>query len=96
MVVSDKHFRAKSPQPFHVRLSKNFHPLEPMMLPVWAKCDLICSVSFARLDRFRIDRRRYDAPMIPVDDLKAVRLGILAALGFPHLGSLTEAPSAPT
>src|SRR4051812_15983188 len=49
-------------QPFHVRLSRNYHPLEPADLPVWAKCDMLCSVSFQRLDRFMLGRRNYIAP----------------------------------
>lgn len=82
-------------QSYHVRLSKNPHPLEPDDLPVWAKCDLVCSVSFARLDRFKIDKRKYVAPTVPPDDLHAIRLGILAALGFPHPSGVTLTGQSP-
>lgn len=73
------------PQPFQVRLSRNYHPNEPEHLPVWAKCDLVCSVSFARLDRFDLGNRRFIAPKASAADLAAVRQGILAALGFVNL-----------
>jgi uncharacterized protein YifN (PemK superfamily) len=66
-------------------LSRNYHPNEPEDLPIWAECDLICSVSLRRLDRFKTGFRTYVAPTIGPDDLAAVRKGILAALGFPNL-----------
>ncbi len=73
------------PQPYHVRLSKNYHPGEPDDLAVWAKCDLLTNVSLARLDRFRVGVRKYYAPQISAEDLRAVRIGMLHALGFPKL-----------
>ena len=73
------------PQPYHVRLSKNYHPNEDADLPVWAKCDLVQSVSMRRLDRFKIGPRRYLSPKIDAEDLAAVRRGLLHALGFPTL-----------
>ena len=84
MIVPTSTTEPKHPQEFQVRLSKNYHPNEPDDLPVWAKCDLVCSVSFARLDRFKAGMRSYVAPEISADDLAAVRRGILAALGFRH------------
>jgi uncharacterized protein YifN (PemK superfamily) len=47
------------PQPYHVRLSRNYHPNEPDDMAVWAKCDLITNVSYARLDRFKVGFRKY-------------------------------------
>lgn len=85
MVVPLSTTPADHPQPFHVRLSKNYHPLEDDDYPVWAKCDLICNVSFRRLDRFKVGHRKYFAPKISAEDLQAVRAGILSALGFPAL-----------
>lgn len=73
------------PQPYHVRLSKNYHPNEPDDVPVWAKCDLLTNISMARLDRFRVGHRKYHAPRISSEDLQAVRVGILHALGFQAL-----------
>src|SRR5262245_33618943 len=49
-------------QPFHVRLSRNYHPGQPDDIAVWAKCDLITNVSCARLDRFKVGFRQYYAP----------------------------------
>jgi len=58
----------------------------------WAKCDLIATVGFRRLDMFRTERdqtgkRRYLQPRLPPADLGRVRAGVLFGLG---LGSLTE------
>lgn len=56
---------------------------------VWAKCDMLATVSFARLDLFRTPRnpsgkRQYIIPKLPGVDLKRVQLGILSALGIKH------------
>jgi uncharacterized protein YifN (PemK superfamily) len=57
---------------------------------VWAKCDMIATVSFDRLDLFRTGRdqtgkRRYLQPRLPEDKLRRVRRGILFALGIKGL-----------
>ncbi len=54
---------------------------------VWAKCDMLATVSFARLDLFRTQRdssgkRQYITPKLPESDVKRVQLGILFALGI--------------
>jgi uncharacterized protein YifN (PemK superfamily) len=54
---------------------------------VWAKCDMLATVSFERLDLFRTARdqtgkRRYLQPRLPAEDFKRVRKGILMALGI--------------
>ena len=54
---------------------------------VWAKCDMLATVSFARLDMFRTQRdhtgkRRYLKPRLEPEQLAAVRQGILNALGM--------------
>lgn len=85
MVVPLSTTAPNHPQPFHVRLTRNYHPNEPVGLPVWAKCDLICSVSFARLDRFEVGKRKFEAPRASQEDLDNVRKGILSALGFVNL-----------
>jgi uncharacterized protein YifN (PemK superfamily) len=85
MIVPLSTTAPEHPQPFQVRLSRNYHPNEPEDLPVWAKCDLVCSVSFARLDRFDLGKRTFIAPKASDADLAAVRQGILNALGFVHL-----------
>lgn len=83
MIVPTSTTEPEHPQPFQVRLSKNYHPNEPDDIPVWAKCDLVCSVSFVRLDRFKTGGRVFVAPVVSAEDLASVRRGILAALGMP-------------
>lgn len=63
-------------------------PFENQM--VWAKCDMLATVSFARLDLFRTQRnpagkRQYITPRLPDADLKRVQQGILFALGLKHV-----------
>lgn len=71
--------------PYHVRLSKNYHPMEDDGLESWAKCDLLMNVSVARLEGFKVGRRKWENPQISGDDLKAVRRGVVFALGMGHL-----------
>jgi mRNA interferase MazF len=85
MVVPTSTTEPNRLQPYHVRLSRNYHPKEDDEIAVWAKCDLITNVSCARLDRFKVGHRKYLAPRITNEDLDAVRLGVLAALGFRNL-----------
>jgi len=68
--------------PYVVRLSRNYHPNENDGLPCWAKCDLLANDALSRLDRFKVDRRKYLAPKASDDDLSAVRAGVIAALGW--------------
>jgi mRNA interferase MazF len=85
MIVPTSTTAPKYPQPFQVQLTRNYHPNEPASTPVWAKCDLVMSVSMDRLDRFHTGKRQFVAPEISADDLKAIRKGIFAALGYPQL-----------
>lgn len=53
----------------------------------WAKCDMLATVGFGRLDLFHTERdqygkRRYLHPKLPDRDLERVRLGVLSALGM--------------
>jgi uncharacterized protein YifN (PemK superfamily) len=58
----------------------------------WAICDMVCSISTDRLDRFKPHRPRYGArgkwvtSSISKDDLQLVRQGVASSLGF---GTLT-------
>ena len=72
-------------EPYVVRLSKNYHPLEADDLPCWAKCDMLINLSRSRLDGFKVGRRKWETPHMTGDDLKAVRAGVLHGLG---MGSL--------
>lgn len=57
---------------------------------VWAKADMLATVSFHRLDLFRTGRgpdgkRIYLKPMISRDDMDRIRGCVLHAIGLPHL-----------
>lgn len=71
--------------PFHVRLSRNYHPSEDDSLPSWAKCDLLMNISVARLNGFKVGRRKWKHPQLSGDDLIAVRHGVIHALGMGRL-----------
>lgn len=77
-------------EPFVVRLSKNYHPLESDLLPCWAKCDMLLNISRSRLDGFKVGRRKWETPQISGEDLKAVRHGVIHGLG---MGTLIKANS---
>ncbi|HEX8447058.1 MAG TPA: type II toxin-antitoxin system PemK/MazF family toxin [Sphingomonas sp.] len=55
---------------------------------MWAKCDMIATVSLARLDRFREPRgptggqRRYSTGAVSPADLQRVRAAMLCGLGL--------------
>jgi mRNA interferase MazF len=56
----------------------------------WAKCDMIATVSFERLDLFRTGRdqsgkRKYIHPVLMAEDMARVRQGVLAGLGLKDL-----------
>ncbi len=56
----------------------------------WAKCDMVGTVAFGRLDLFQTKRghdgrRRYLHPKLPQDAFAEVRRGVLFALGLGHL-----------
>ncbi len=74
--------------PYIVKLELTAPLPEPYEAPVmWAKCDMIATVGFARLDLFRTERdhtgkRKYLHPKLPDADLHRVRAGILHSLGL--------------
>lgn len=71
--------------PYTVRLSKNYHPNEDDDLPCWAKCDMLMNISKARLNGFKIGRRKYESPQASNDDLQAVKHGVIYSLGLGNL-----------
>lgn len=81
------------PLDYVVRLDLSVALPDPFPQTVWwAKCDLIATVGFGRLDMFRTARdhtgkRRYLQPRLPTSDLGRVRVGVLFGLG---LGFLTK------
>ena len=68
------------------------HRMNPLSLPVhlrgshtWAKCDMLYTVSLARLDRVRVTigghRTYYEQEVLP-EDLEAIRRGVTIALNL--------------
>lgn len=49
---------------------------------VWAKCDLSATVRLDRLDRVEHARRQYSIGHISPNQVRAIRLGVLASLGI--------------
>jgi uncharacterized protein YifN (PemK superfamily) len=61
----------------------------------WAKCDMLATVGFARLDLFHTardqeGRRKYLHPKLSMTDLDRIKRGILFALGMGSLTSTAE------
>jgi uncharacterized protein YifN (PemK superfamily) len=48
----------------------------------WAKCDMIATVSLARLDRYKVAQRKYVAPELLEADFGAIKKAIVSALGL--------------
>jgi mRNA interferase MazF len=75
--------------PYVVRLEFDPPLPEPFSYSVaWAKCDMLATVSFARLDMFRTPRdqagkRKFLRPQLKADDFQRVKIAILCGLGWP-------------
>ena len=70
---------------WHVRLSKNPNPIEKEEIEVWAKCDMLYTVSFDRLDKFHRktrNGREYLSPAMNYEDFQKVLEGVRAYLGL--------------
>ncbi len=99
VVVVSPRFRSRSslctviplsstvPKPFegyHYALSSGAYP--PAQGPMWAKCDMIATVSLSRLDRIKVrdsmGGRSFRTFAMPPDDLAAIQKGIKIALGL--------------
>jgi len=75
-------------------IESHHHRLDPMSLPgslrhveTWAKCDMVTTVSLARLDRVADGRgpgnvRKYVTVKISEEDFSSIRKGILSAVGL--------------
>lgn len=66
--------------PYCVLLSQNY--LSQDDKPMYAKCDLACSVSLKRLDRIKVGVRKYVCPRMNEDDFANVVRGVGWAFGF--------------
>ena len=73
---------------YHVCLDRDPSP-DPSGAAVWAKCDMMMTVSFARLSAYwdkKIEgKRRYVGLHVSGQDLGRIRHATLAALGMSHL-----------
>ncbi|MCK1489074.1 type II toxin-antitoxin system PemK/MazF family toxin [Bradyrhizobium sp. 180] len=79
------------PSKWDVRLEFDPPLPQPFVYPVaWAKCDMLATVGFGRLDMFRTERdqygkRKYLQIKVPAADLEKIRAGVLFALGMGNL-----------
>jgi uncharacterized protein YifN (PemK superfamily) len=65
---------------YHYKLIGNPVPGgEPV--EVWAKCDLVATVSVERLDRVKLGRGRYEVGHISMEQVRAIRRAALVAIG---------------
>ena len=68
-------------EPYHYKLLKD--PIPNSNVEVWAKCDMVVTVSERRLDRFKIGRGMYKTSVITPEELMAIRGCLKYALGIP-------------
>lgn len=66
---------------YHHQLSANPLPGNAAAA-CWAKCDMIATVSLARLDRVKIAKRQFAAPVLPAADYAAIQAAVVIALGL--------------
>lgn len=79
-------------EPYHYELILERPLPHPFSEPVmWAKCDLVSTVSYARLGRFKAGRqqnshkRKYIAPRISKEQLQLIQMAVLQGLGLSYL-----------
>lgn len=81
------------PQPYHHELSQDPRPGATAMCSVWAKCDMVYTVSLGRLESHYIRTRRGGRQTIrlklPDRDFTAIRLAVANAL---NLGDNSTVP----
>ena len=68
-------------EPHHHELSANPLPGKGTVT-CWAKCDMIATVSLARLDRYKAAKRQYVVPTLLEADFEAIRQAVVSALGL--------------
>jgi len=67
--------------PLHVKFEPGQYDFFHRLLPCWAKCNMVYSVSLQRLDRLRIGTQ-YLTPSISPQDLRLVRRAVALAGGI--------------
>jgi mRNA interferase MazF len=65
------------------------HPFDASVM--WAKCDMLSTVSFSRLELIKVSPRKYITPILSHDDLDSIRRGVLFAIGIgPELDAIEK------
>ena len=67
-------------QKYHYKLIGNPIPGNSE-IEVWAKCDMVATVAFARLDRVKLGRGNFQVGAVSIEQVKAIRRAALVALG---------------
>jgi mRNA interferase MazF len=80
----------KKVEGYHVLLDKDPAPKSAEGTVVWAKCDMLMTVSFSRLSAYhdgrRLDgKRNYVNLNVSIQELGRIKLGVLHALGLASL-----------
>uniref|UniRef100_B0SVE5 Transcriptional modulator of MazE/toxin, MazF n=1 Tax=Caulobacter sp. (strain K31) TaxID=366602 RepID=B0SVE5_CAUSK len=68
----------------HHEMSRNPSPGREAVT-CWAKCDMLATVSLARLDRFKVGRGQYVVPNVVSHDFAAIRRAVAKALDLSHI-----------
>lgn len=71
------------PESYHYQITLD----RPLPYPfgaavMWAKCDMLATVSFDRLALIKIRKRQYIKPMLSAGDMFRIRICIMRALGI--------------
>jgi mRNA interferase MazF len=77
-------FSTVAPSPierFHYRIPAGRYPFQDAVRDTWAKCNMLGTVSFARLSRVTINRRE-EVPELNPADLTGIRTAAAAFLEF--------------
>lgn len=64
---------------YHYALPKNPLP-DKTHIQCWAKCDMLYTVSLARLDRYKLKKREYIVPVISGEDFVLIKKAVAFAL----------------
>jgi uncharacterized protein YifN (PemK superfamily) len=65
---------------YHHRIESN--PLPGKTAVCWAKCDMVATVSLARLDRFKTKQREWVVPTLGSSDFDEIKKCVKSALGL--------------
>lgn len=68
-------------EPYHYKLMGNPVPGSDAT-EVWAKCDMVATVSIKRLDRVKVERGRYDRGAVSMEQVRAMRRCAALSLGL--------------